>query len=379
MKHLAGDAEVDAMVAERGHGDLPTFQGDMRNYESVACTLAEFLDNNWRSEGELYVAQVPLWEGKTGETDLGRLREDLKKPAAGRVPGEVSSECLWLCERGGRSSPHYDRYHNLLCVMQGRKRVKLWSALATPALAPHQAGSESGNHAGIDFPNSHEYESAERKSQSVLLDRGDALFLPEGWWHQVDSEGFTAAISLWWKSQFERSIESNPHSAPYALRRSMEVLVSSRVNEACDSLPGDDGLSEQGAINELVDIGFRQDAGSSHGAVHGLEYGRAEEVLMETRKKGCCVRALERVCQREPEAIAGLVKSALRPLGVEMLTCAFEEEALQASPAFYRRFYGLISPDTKRSLSLLLDRKEECSRLAMTHILRSFLTPSRCE
>ena len=30
----------------------------------------------------------------------------------------------------------------------------------------------------------------------VLPQAGDALFIPEGWWHQVDSQGATTAVML---------------------------------------------------------------------------------------------------------------------------------------------------------------------------------------
>ena len=33
----------------------------------------------------------------------------------------VCTPTLWLSPRGSRSSLHYDNYHNLLCVVAGRK------------------------------------------------------------------------------------------------------------------------------------------------------------------------------------------------------------------------------------------------------------------
>jgi hypothetical protein len=35
---------------------------------------------------------------------------------------------------------------------------------------------------------------------------GDALFIPEGWWHQVNSEAGTIAVNFWWSSGITASI-----------------------------------------------------------------------------------------------------------------------------------------------------------------------------
>lgn len=29
---------------------------------------------------------------------------------------------------------------------------------------------------------------------------GDAIFIPEGWWHQIDSTDVTIAVNFWWQS-----------------------------------------------------------------------------------------------------------------------------------------------------------------------------------
>ncbi|KAF1880632.1 hypothetical protein Lal_00011691 [Lupinus albus] len=43
-------------------------------------------------------------------------------------------------------------------------------------------------------------------AQKVILVAGDALFIPEGWFHQVDSDDLTIAINFWWRSNMMSSM-----------------------------------------------------------------------------------------------------------------------------------------------------------------------------
>lgn len=95
---------------------------------------------------------------------------------------------------GRRSSLHYDPYQNLLCVVCGTKRVTLYPPSAMPLLYPHPAYSESANHSAVDFahPDAKRHPlfgAAQALRNEAQLSAGDALFIPEGWWHQVDSKG----------------------------------------------------------------------------------------------------------------------------------------------------------------------------------------------
>ena len=55
------------------------------------------------------------------------------------------------CCRPSRCSLHYDPYHNLLCMVQGQKTVKLMSPEATAFLYPHSLLGESPNHSQVNF------------------------------------------------------------------------------------------------------------------------------------------------------------------------------------------------------------------------------------
>lgn len=70
--------------------------------------------------------------------------------------------------------------------------------------------------------------------QLVCCQAGDALFIPEGWWHQVDSQDMTIAVNFWWRSAFSKSLQ--PHMYAYYLRRIMDGLLDEERHKALQSV-----------------------------------------------------------------------------------------------------------------------------------------------
>lgn len=64
---------------------------------------------------------------------------------------------------------------------------------------------------------------------SHSVQAGDALFLPEGWWHQIDSTGITIAVNFWWPSEFEALLGG--HMDAYYLRRIVQSLTEARKKD----------------------------------------------------------------------------------------------------------------------------------------------------
>ncbi|CAK9136174.1 unnamed protein product [Ilex paraguariensis] len=66
-------------------------------------------------------------------------------------------------------------------------------------------------------------------SQKVILHAGDALFIPEGWFHQVDSDNLTIAVNFWWRSEMMSTMPE--HMDAYYLRRILKRLTDKEMNE----------------------------------------------------------------------------------------------------------------------------------------------------
>jgi hypothetical protein len=124
----------------------------------------------------------------------------IKKGAV--VPGKI-----WIGNRV-TASCHYDAPNNIACCAVGRRRFTLlppeqiWNLYPGP-LEPAPGGQAVSL---VDFhaPDLERYprfREAQASAMSVVLDSGDALFIPSMWWHHVEGlDAFTVLVNYWWSS-----------------------------------------------------------------------------------------------------------------------------------------------------------------------------------
>lgn len=120
----------------------------------------------------------------------------------GTIPAILNHEegepagMLWIGPEGTFTPLHHDLTNNLLVQLVGRKRIILASPAETPKLYNHiHVFSEVGDitNPSIDFnafPKLKEVRTLE-----IVLDAGEALFLPIGWWHQVEALDFSVSMT----------------------------------------------------------------------------------------------------------------------------------------------------------------------------------------
>lgn len=263
LDHLevrVGSSMVEAMVSRSGS----IFYGDIRSHDRIRLSFSSFIHlckksrqlhndafvdkcsqdgchtpkidsiedplTNLEDGSQIYLAQVPLInKDEKGESPLGALLEDIIMPGFLQT-NAISCSNLWMNITQSRSSTHYDPHHNLLCVVAGCKQVVLWPPSATEFLYPMSVCGEASNHSAVDLvqPNFKVHPRAKHAwdhCRKVLLHAGDALFIPEGWFHQVDSNALTIAVNFWWPSKIMLAMES--HMDAYYLRRITSRLVDS--------------------------------------------------------------------------------------------------------------------------------------------------------
>lgn len=101
---------------------------------------------------------------------------------------------------------HYDLYYNIACVVGGRRRFTLFPPEQVANLYP---GPLEYTPAGTplsmvplqdpDLGKYPRFAEALRHAASAELEPGDALYIPFGWWHHVQSlTPFNALVNYWW-------------------------------------------------------------------------------------------------------------------------------------------------------------------------------------
>lgn len=164
-----------------------------------------------------YLAQHDLF------SQIPSLRDDISIPdycftepppyPVARIEGQPAGSRLeeplinaWFGPAGTISPLHTDPYHNILCQVVGKKYVRLYNPDQTDKLYPR------GTEGGVDMSNTSELDVEGDKNQrqrefprfheakyvETILEEGQCLYIPVGWWHYVRSLTVSFSVSFWW-------------------------------------------------------------------------------------------------------------------------------------------------------------------------------------
>lgn len=274
-------------------------------------------------------------------------------------------------------------------------------------------------------------------SERVILNCGDALFIPEGWYHQVDSDDLTIAINFWWKSRIMN--EMLEHMDAYYLRRILSRLVDKEMNKmvqensvscskgttVCQPTDEESGGPEQlkqkqvnsdssdkkdsplqtlepstlQALYELIslvhnsaemvsqneiteptsqDAYCKQSNGSKKIAADDsslLEKDPIAKIILPLKPLELQSMLLA-MARTFPRTLEALVLNMLGPIGAEILTRKFDEMDQQATKEQQSEFYKTfysVFDDQYAAMDALLNGKEMFSFQVFQSVLRQYI------
>ncbi|KAK7956964.1 uncharacterized protein PG986_006186 [Apiospora aurea] len=219
-------------VDEEWGQKLITFGALLRDYIDPSLSPDHTVHDDKSQAGKqiAYLAQHPLL------TQLPALRNDILIPDlcytsppphptdSTKDQPEVDEPKLnaWFGPPGTITPLHNDPYHNLLVQVVGCKYVRLYSPLHTEQMQARgkEDGVEMRNTSSLDVgvlegwdqpaqdrqPSPDEQASEERLRRAFkdvpyvdcILNPGDTLYIPIGWWHYVRGLSVSFSVSFWW-------------------------------------------------------------------------------------------------------------------------------------------------------------------------------------
>jgi hypothetical protein len=124
--------------------------------------------------------------GALSETPMRALLDEIELPEG--YPRADGGAALWLGPAGTVTPLHHDTSNILFCQVHGRKRWKLaapWETSLLDGARSLYAGCDPERDAPGDV-----------LLKDVVLEPGEALFVPVGWWHHVRALDASISVAL---------------------------------------------------------------------------------------------------------------------------------------------------------------------------------------
>ncbi|MBX7495751.1 cupin-like domain-containing protein [Qipengyuania sp. 6B39] len=192
---------VSAIAAPPEEGGRFFYTPDLSrlNFVRGQGRLEAFLDDLLRARD---LADPPAMAVQS-EDIASLLPQFVRDNALALLPGVAPR--IWIGNRI-RVAPHYDAKENVACCVSGRRRFTLFPPDQIANLYPGPfeltpAGTPVSmvDLASPDLEAHPRFAEAWAAAQQAMLKPGDAIYIPYGWWHGVESlDPVSILVNYWW-------------------------------------------------------------------------------------------------------------------------------------------------------------------------------------
>ncbi|KAG5363029.1 hypothetical protein CJU89_2172 [Yarrowia sp. B02] len=180
---IAKDGVDPAVGVEKGRMDRDAVESggessDFQRFEMPLSFFLQCINHEVPQFRDLYLAQTYLTDS------LPSLKEDLS-PNPFLENASVEAIGFWI-GRNTFTPPHYDPSGNIYMMVLGSKKVRLWKPQEKAPLGTAKMGSNFNFQTG-------------KPDYEVTLEHGQVLFTPQGWFHELESKGLSAAVNWWFR------------------------------------------------------------------------------------------------------------------------------------------------------------------------------------
>lgn len=243
---------------ERYKQDKRTWSSIGSAVEGRSMSFAEYADLLRSGEAykqDAYLGKCPLKETPLAELPTLKQAEaylGLRMPATGMN--------LWVGPGGHTTCLHYDAVDSTLMQLHEAKKIQLFPPSQLYNLYPFPVASHLRHglkrRAGYSqvYPEQPDFEAFPRLKQAFehrwegILNRGEVLYIPAGWWHEVTSLGNEMVCSVnrfWHVYPLSRALRSwskwrvhlgSACAAPYILGNLVSAIGSGRGKQELTKL-----------------------------------------------------------------------------------------------------------------------------------------------
>jgi len=169
-----------------------------QEWKQTLMPLSKFIDDYILKESDEigYLAQTQLFE------QIPDLKKDIIVPDYCSL-GDSDRVIIhsWFGPKGTVTPAHYDKYHNLLTQVLGRKYIRIYDTEQTPFLYPHEDKLLfNTSQVDIENPLVDKFPLFPKANYvECILQSGEMLYIPPNYWHYVRSLDISFSVSFWWE------------------------------------------------------------------------------------------------------------------------------------------------------------------------------------